>query len=81
MLFFYQLLNQVKDKTFFIDLFDDLSFELDELGYRDDPVMLVDELLLNHFGIEMQCQKQLQMVTDFILKHQGNLNFYERMTR
>ena len=79
MLLFMQLLNRVQDKQFFIDLFDDLSFELDELGYRDDPTMLVDELLLNHFGIEMQSDMQLERLTDFILKKQGSLKLYWRM--
>lgn len=79
MLLFMQLLNRVQDKQFFINLFDDLSFELDELGYRDDATMLVDELLLNHFGIEMQDDKQLERLTDFILKKQGSLKLYWRM--
>lgn len=79
MLLFMQLLNRVQDKQLFINLFDDLSFELDELGYRDDATMLVDELLLNHFGIELLDDRQLERLTDFILKKQGSLKLYWRM--
>ena len=66
------LLNKEQRKHF-IALFDDLSFELEEMGYSDDPEMLIEELLENHFGIEFECSKQLTEFTNAVLKYQGKI--------
>ncbi len=57
----------------FYKLFNDISFELDEMGYRDFPEELVDDIMDNHFGIRFEDDRQLEMFTACILKHQGNL--------
>ena len=75
MLHLMQLFRLIENKKLFIELFNDLSFELDELGYRDFPSDLVNEMLDNHFGIFMEDDKQLQRVTDCILSKQGKLQY------
>lgn len=75
MLHLMQLFRLIENKKLFIELFNDLSFELDELGYRDFPSELVNEMLDNHFGIFMEDDKQLQRVTDCILSKQGKLQY------
>ena len=75
MLHLMQLFRLIENKQLFIELFNDLSFELDELGYRDFPSDLVNEMLDNHFGIFMEDDRQLQRVTDCILSKQGKLQY------
>lgn len=75
MIHYYQILNMVQDKKHFVNLFNDLSFELDEMGYRDFPSELIDDMLSNHFGIQLECKKQLEKVTKYILEKQGKLHY------
>lgn len=76
MLYFLQLLARLnkRDQKHFVALFNDLSFEIEELGYRGSEVELIDEMLLNHFGIELESESQLKNLTIFILSHQGELS-------
>lgn len=62
-----------KERELFVALFEDLSFEIDEMGYEGQETELVDEMLHNHLGIEFECNQQLEMITDLILRHQGNI--------
>jgi len=68
-----RMLNK-KQRQIFIILFNDLSYELDELGYKGYEVDLVEELIDNHFGIIFESDKQLNSLTECILLHQNNLD-------
>ena len=77
MLHLLQLYKLVDNKQLFIDLFDDLSYEIEEMGYTyiDDQMELINEMLFNHFGIEIECCIQLEKVTRKIIEKQGALKF------
>lgn len=75
MIHFYQILNMIDDKQYFIDLFNDLSFELEDMGWKADPCTLINDLLDNHFGIAFECDKQLKRFTDYVLSKQGSLQY------
>lgn len=75
MLRLIQVYKQVEDKEFFINIFNDLEFELDELGYRDFPEDLMEDLLFNHFGLSFECSKQLAGFTQDVLKKQNKMSF------
>jgi len=76
MIYLIQLYKKVHDKKLFINVFSDLDFELEEMGWKDDPEGLVGELLLNHFGLEIENEKQLSLLTKTILKKK-DLSFLE----
>lgn len=63
-----RLLNE-EQRYHFTKVFNDLSFEIDELGY--EPSEIVNDLLFQEFGLEMEEQSQLDMLTDIIMKYQG----------
>ena len=67
MLHLLQIYKMVQDKKLFIQIFNDLEFELDEMGWRENPEELVSDLLLNHFGLELTCPKQLKSITKSII--------------
>lgn len=67
MLHLLQIYKMVQDKELFINLFNDLEFELDEMGWRDAPEELINDLLMNHFGLEVTCPKQLKLITNSII--------------
>ena len=73
MIYLIQLMKMLNTEQIelFIGLFDDLSEEIDELGY--DPIDLVDDLLKNHLGIIIEDGQQLSMLTDCIIKHHGRM--------
>lgn len=75
MIYFMQILKMLdkKNRQLFIDLMDDLSFEIEELGYKGSECDLIDEMLLNHLDLEVQCPKQLKMLTEYILENQGRI--------
>lgn len=79
MLHLLQIYKMIENKDYFISIFDDLSFELENMGYKDCPEDLVDELLDIHFGIYMESETQLKMLTDCILKKQGQMNFLKAL--
>jgi hypothetical protein len=62
-----------KERILFVDLFDDLSFEIEEQGYLGLETDLIGDILSNHFGISFECPNQLDMFTECILKHQNEL--------
>jgi len=63
----------------FIDLFNDLSYELEDLGYKDFPDELIDDMLFNHFGIEMESESQLELLSACIVRNQGKIDNLSRM--
>jgi hypothetical protein len=67
----------VQDKKLFISLFNDLSYEIEEMGYiyLDDQMELINEMLDDHFGIYLEDCKQLKKLTETIISKQGKLNF------
>lgn len=73
-----QILNILSNKqvNYFEALFEDLSFELEEMGWADDPEGLINDMLDNHLGIYLEDDRQLQMVTECILskKHESAIN-------
>lgn len=78
MLYLIQIIKMLtKDqRQHLVALFDDLSYEIDEMGYRGNESDLIDDMLMNHFGLEMESDRQLQLLTQCILKHQGKLSGY-----
>jgi len=76
MIYLIQIINMLnkKDKTLFTQIFNDLDYELTTLGYSHFPEDLIEELLSNHFNIQMTDPKQLQILTDAILKYQLKLD-------
>jgi len=73
MLYLLQLLKLLdnKQRKFFGVLFDDLSMEIEDMGYEGHETELVNEMLFNHFGLTVEDDKQLQVFTDYILNNQG----------
>lgn len=69
MLHLIQLFNFVEDKDLFIALFSNLKDEAIALGYDQCITDLVNEMLYNHFDIEIDDQNQLIKITNAILKH------------
>jgi len=70
MIYLLQILKMLdkKQRQEFVALFSDLDYELDELGWRGNETDLVNDMLFNHFGMELEDKDQLQMLTDAILK-------------
>lgn len=75
MIFITQLLHMLKKREIklFIQLFDDMSFEIEEMGYDGMESELVKDMLMNHLGIEFTDEWQLEQVTEYLLKNQGQL--------
>ena len=77
MIFLVQLINMFnkEQRELFIDLFDDLSFEIEEMGYShiEDQMELINEMLDNHLGIYFEDDVQLKWLSEYILKNQGKL--------
>ena len=75
MLHLLQIYKMIEDKKLFINLFNDLSYEIEEMGYThlEDQMELINEMLDNHFGLFMEDDRQLKMLTQAILKRQGKL--------
>jgi len=75
MLFLTQLINMFNrdEREMFIKLMDDLSFEREEMGYEGMESELIADLLLNHLGYELTDERQLDKLTEYIIKNQGHL--------
>ena len=75
MIYLMQILKMMtaKQRQNFVALFDDLSYEIQDMGYEGFETQLVNEMLDDHFGIFLEDDSQLKMLTDYILKHQNNL--------
>jgi hypothetical protein len=61
------MLNK-KQQREFVALFSDLDYELNDMGWKGDETTLVNDMLFNHFGLSVEDNGQLQMLTDCILK-------------
>lgn len=70
MIYLLQILRRLnkQQRQQFLAMFSDLDYELDELGWRGNETDLVNDMLFNHFGMELEDKNQLQMLTDAILK-------------
>lgn len=81
MIYLIQILKRLNtsERMLFIELFNDLSYELDELGYKDFPEELIDDMLFNHFGIEMTSESQLELLSACIVRSQGKIDNLSRM--
>ena len=75
MLFITQLLNMMTKKQIkqFVALFNDLSFEVEEMGWEGMEEEMVNDMLINHFGLELVDDWQLGEATKFIMNNQGKL--------
>ena len=67
MLHLMQLLNMIDDKKLFKQVFNDLDFELNEMGWNENPTELINDLLDNHFGLYIEDKRQLAEITKTIL--------------
>lgn len=74
----YKMLDSVSRKLF-IQLFNDLSYEIDDLGYKGMESELIEDLLFNHFAIELEDTRQIERLTKSILRNQNRLNILERL--
>lgn len=81
MLFLLQIYKMVEDKTLFINLFNDLSFEIEELEYNTPELQmdLVNDMLNNNFGLWLEDDFQLRMLTEKIMEKQGKLEFLKSL--
>ena len=54
MLFLIQILHMLNKEQInhFEDMFSDLTFELEDMGYKDCPEQLVNQLLSDHFDMD-----------------------------
>ena len=77
MIHFMQIIKMLnkEQRNLFINLLDDLSYEIEEMGYThlEDQMELINEMMDNHFSIFMESDSQLKMFTTYILKNQGKL--------
>lgn len=65
MIYLIQIAKMIKDLDHFYDIFSDLSFEIEEMGWK--PIDLIPDLLDNHFGLEMEDQTQIKFLTEAIM--------------
>lgn len=79
MLHFIQLLKLIDNRQLFYAMFSDLDYELNELGFKDCPEELISDILYNHFGLSIDCPKQLQRITATILKYNKDLEKMEML--
>ena len=70
MIYLLQILKRLnkQQRHEFVAMFSDLDYELDEMGWRGNETDLVNDMLFNHFGMELEDKNQLQMLTEAILK-------------
>lgn len=78
MIFLLQVYRRVTDKDLFIKIFSDLEFELEEMGWKDDPDTLMNDILFNHFGFFIQDDWQLSEFTRIVL-NKKDLNFLKAL--
>jgi hypothetical protein len=62
-----------KQRKLFIDLFDDLSVEIEECGYEGAEDQLIGQMMSDHLDLFMEDDRQLKMLGDYIMKHQGQI--------
>ena len=78
MLHLIQLYKMVQDKDFFISIFSDLDYELNEMGWSADPETLINDMLFNHFGLTIEDDRQLSQLTQTIL-NKKDLHFLKAL--
>ena len=78
MLYLLQVYKMVQDKDFFISIFSDLDYELNEMGWSADPETLINDLLFNHFGLTIEDDRQLSQLTQTIL-NKKDLHFLKAL--
>jgi hypothetical protein len=59
----------VEQINYFNDLFEDLSEEIDVLGWKGSEPELINQMLQSHFMIEMEDERQLNMLTNCLLSN------------
>lgn len=69
MIYLIQLLKSFNhnERNDFRLLFSDLSFEIEELGYKGHESDLVNDMLDSHFGITVEDDRQITSITKVIL--------------
>ena len=81
MIHLLQLYKMIEDKKLFVGVFNDFFHECQDLGYAggfEDE--LFNEMLLNHFGLEIECSKQLNRITNSVLKN-SDLNILNNFVK
>jgi len=73
MIVFLKIFNKIKNKKLFLSVFNDISFDIKSLGYVGDETSFVNSILESHFGLRIEDDKQLILMTNYILKNQGEL--------
>ena len=79
MIYFLQILKMLKqnERQDAVSVFSDLSHELEDMGWSDDPEGLVEGILFNHFGLRVEDPRQLEMLSKFIVKAQSDPKLLE----
>lgn len=68
MLHLLQLFNMIQDKKLFIGIFSGFFHECQDMGYSGGfETELFNEMLLNHFGLEIENEEQLIRITRKVL--------------
>ena len=78
MLYLLQGYKMVQDKDFFISIFSDLDYELNEMGWSADPETLINDMLFNHFGLTIEDDRKLSQLTQTIL-NKKDLHFLKAL--
>jgi len=78
MLHLIQLYNMVHDKKLFIGLFSDFKYETTMMQYTGFEGEMFNEMLLNHFNLEVLDENQLNRITKTLLKR-DNIKFLENI--
>ena len=73
----YKMLDK-KQKTIFINVFSDLDYELNEMGWSADPETLINDLLLDLFDLTIEDDRQLAKLTQTIL-NKKDLHFLKAL--
>ena len=73
----YKMLDK-KQKTLFINVFSDLDYELNEMGWSADPETLINDLLLDLFDLTIEDDRQLAKLTQTIL-NKKDLHFLKAL--
>ena len=82
MIFTMQLLSRIQDLNLFEMIFSEIHSEVEDLGYEDAPEEYVSDIMMNHFGLELEDENQLLMITKCIMngKYKAALNM-EKLKR
>jgi hypothetical protein len=78
MIYLLQVYKMIARKDLFIAIFSDLDYELEEMGWKDDPTSLMNDLLETHFGLTIEDEWQLQQFTSAVIQKK-DLNFLKAL--